>query len=239
MLLAAIADTKHRVTDLNGRLHEVVGKVRVQKDVVAALKAEQDDINSRHDRQRDIIIKSLPLTGRETMDDLRSIVIRVGSVIGLKLLDTDIVHVFRAGDRSNSGRESLVVVRFGSLGIRADFFRKYMAVPGGLNSTALGFKTHARIYVSDNLTPRNTAIRSRAVVCKRDGLISGHTVRDGIVYVTLSGEKRKRAVHSIVELDELVRNNKSTDSQRVQVGPSSASSALAGGMDQCFIGSEH
>lgn len=229
-LLLALMDTNKAVTSLDTRVTGVVSDVRahqvvidslsgvssgllIQKEALAALKEEQNDSNERRDRQRDIIIKGLPLTGRETTGDLRLTIISIAKAIGLILASNDLVHVFRVGDRSKNSRDPLLIVRFGSIGMRAAFFRHYMAVPDGLNATTLGYTTRARIYVSDNLTRRNSTIRQRAAVLKRDGLIGGHTVRDGLVCVTLIGETRKRVMNSIGELDRLVSGEMDIDAE--------------------------
>lgn len=61
------------------------------------------------------------------------------------------------------------------------------------------------LYVSDKLTRRHSTIRQEAAILKRDGLIGGHTVRDGLICVTLICEPRKRPINSIFELERLVR----------------------------------
>lgn len=274
LLLAALVDTNSKVLSLDERISGVVadvqvqqkaldglscvaGDIQLQKDALAALKEDQQDSNARRDRHCDVTIKGLPLSGRESAADLRSIVINVAKAVGLFLSGNDVVHVFRIGIRSTSGRDSLIIARFGSLGIRAAFFRQYMAVPDGLDATALGYKTRSRIYVSDNLTKKNSTIRARAVVLKRTGVISGHTVRDGLVFVTLLGENRKREIHSIAELEGLANLNQSCDAagrsslndgpismnidieldpvQLAQPGPQSGASVLASNLSDCSI----
>lgn len=230
MLVSALGQTNGRVTLLDDRLNQVENVARVQKDELQIWKDIQEDEHTRRDRLRDVIISGVPLTGREVASDLRSIVVHIGQFVGVPFTPIDIVHVFKTIPKLSRGLDSMLVVRFGSIGVRAAFFNRYMGVKGGLNASALGYKSNTRIYVSDNLTPRNTAIRSHAVILKKNNRIAGHTVRDGLVCVTLMGENKKRIVKSIQELNGLINtsaNSIEAMQTHVQPGPRSETSVLA------------
>lgn len=191
---------------------------------VAALQKHKvvvDDRVDRLERQADVTIRGVPLTGREDYSDLREIVVKLGAAIHCELTDRDIVHAYRTRPRDNRG--AIIMVRFGSVGVRTHFFKCYM-VNKCIDSSCLGLQAGTNIYVSDNLTKNNLLVRTRAVQLKNDGLIAFHTVRDGIVNVTLVNEDRrnKHPVRSVEELDALVEKDQE-DCDRSRRGRSSSS----------------
>lgn len=151
---------------------------------------------------------------------------RLGAAIQCELSLSDIVHAYRTRPRDNKG--ALIMVRFGSVGIRTHFFKCYM-VEKVIDSSCLGFAPGNKIYISDNLTRQNAYIRTRAVQLKHDGKLAFHTVRDGIVHITLNNEDRrnKHPVRSAEELEYLV----SPSTERFRDGRAgSASSAIGAQM---------
>lgn len=206
----------------------------------------RDDRDGRIERLADVVIRGVPVANTSSPEQVRSIVMRIGQAINCQLEEWDIAHAFvprsMAGGRAGGGRDPQIIVRFGSLGKRQFFFRRYLAVEGGLNATALGAPVPRRIYVCDNLTSHNAAIRNRAVELKRAGSILSHSARDGIVCVVVGrGDMRRRAVHTIGELNKLVcgedvgqrhRHDSggrgSEGSWRVVPGPDSGTNGLTG-----------
>lgn len=189
-----------------GHADERCGALSNRIDSAAAEAAVQADLIERHKRDSDVTIRGVLLHGREVLSDLRDIVKRIGAALNCDLSDRDIVHVYVVRAQVGDKRDPLLVVRFGSLGCRSLFFSHYME-KNGLTTQCLGYSNGNRIYISDNLTRRNSLVRNRAVALKREGRLKAFTVRDGLIHVTRNGEELrcKHPVHSVEELDEYVR----------------------------------
>lgn len=173
--------------------------------------AAVDDRLERKERENDILIRGVPLSGAEDWRQLNGIVVKLANHIGLDLRPSDIVRAHRIKMMAAQGahgtqRDPLILVRFGSLGVRQHFFDLYLA-KNEVTTACLGYRSPSRIFISDNLTKKNVAIRARAVELKRNGKIAHHTVRDGLVRVVLTGNSRRVPVSTVEELEELVHRN--------------------------------
>lgn len=152
-------------------------------------------------RQGDVIVIGIPLIGVEKFNELLEYVYKIACVTGCTIGVNDLELVRIISSRENGGNtQRRLLVRFSNVVVRRDFFVRYMAVKSGLRTSCLGRSDNERVYVSDNLTGRNAAIRRRAITMVRDGLIKKQIIRKGLVLAVLNGETALRPIHSIEEV---------------------------------------
>lgn len=153
----------------------------------------------------DLVLRGVPLNGSERRDDLERIVARIADFIGLKhSLDIESVRVFSGSANDNGRRQKHLFVRFATVHLRKVFFDLYLKVADKVNTRCLGLETDQRVYISDNLTNRNSVIRRRAKEHVDEGRLQKYSVRDGLVYVQLIGDDAKHPAMSERELDDLI-----------------------------------
>lgn len=74
-----------------------------------------------------LTFRGVPVSGREKADVLRSIVVRMGQVLKVALDGERLMNVFRVQQRPGVHRDPMLIVRFGSAGVRHAFFTAYFA----------------------------------------------------------------------------------------------------------------
>lgn len=170
-----------------------------------------DDKVERLRRSSDVLLRGIPLTGRESNSDLYDILECICSAINCQISNRDVEYVRALTGRQHSREQQvsrMLLVRFATVAIRRDFFDLYLEMNGGLRVSCLGNNnSNEKIFVSDNLTTKNATIRRRAAVLQRQGHIESQTVRDGLVHVVLNGNNNRRyQIHTVSELEGLVRH---------------------------------
>lgn len=161
-----------------------------------------EDRVERDRRAADLIVQGIPLVGKQSRDDLLQMTVHIGRIIGVKVEHRDILFV-RVIPSNLLVR---YLIRFVHVGIRSEFFRAYFTFKGGLRFNHLGFKGNDRVYIADNLTLHNSAIRKRAITLTKEGRLSGHSIRDGIVHIT-TDKNKKKPIYDISDLDKISIHN--------------------------------
>lgn len=159
-----------------------------------------DDKLERSLRRSELVFRGIPIYGNEPISDLVSIAGALLTAVGFNA-DEMCVESVRVITNTD-----LLLVRFSTAALRAAFFRRYLALKDGLWATQLGFqdRDEGRIYAMDNLTPRNAAIRKKAVALMKAGTVSNVRVRDGLVSISLPADPDKTIpIISVDELDDL------------------------------------
>lgn len=198
-----------------GRTDALIHDTKVLSAQQKALSARQDvdsaAINDTADnverlrRCNDVIVRGVPLAADAGEAELRAVVARIAEVLQCTLVDRDVVFASRLS-RTTGGQ---ILVRFSTPAVRRDFTMRNAAIKGGLTTTMLSSDCpkSERIYISDNLTNRNAAIRKQAATLKEQGRIHSFTIRDGLVHVIVDQNGRRRPIRSVGELNSLVRRD--------------------------------
>lgn len=173
-----------------------------------AIIQENTDSVERLRRANDVIVRGVQLAADHDETSLRAIITSIASLVECELSSRDMVFV-RQLSRKDSN-DSLILIRFATAAVRRDFLTCNRKVEGGLTTKMLepDCPVSERIYVSDNLTNRNAAIRRKAVQLKTQGLIHMHVVRNGLVHVVVNKDDRLCPVTSIGDLNTLALNGK-------------------------------
>lgn len=216
--------------DINKQRVERVAEVA--DDAIRATIRNTDAIG-RGDRALDLTIRGVPLIGRETSAMLRAIVIKLGRALGVALDVERLVHVYRVRQRAGQGDEKtpMIIAKFGSIGVRHAFFSAYFDRRElGLSTVDIGFDVRQRIFISDNLTKVNSILRGKATALKRAGRIANFAVRDGIVRIVCREGQMGRAVHTELELEELMADGGSRAQKRLRNDQQSHQAGQGAGM---------
>lgn len=249
-------------------------QTRLHEQLLAQMRADREAYNGRHDmldakieravvdidktsdavdraaRSLDLTFRSVPVTGRESTEDLRAIVLRIGQVLQVPLDQERLIHVFSVLPRAGTQREPMLIARFGSAGTRHMFFNAYFARKA-LSTLDLGFSANQRVYISENLTRQNSVLRGKATALKKAGRIANFSTRDGIVRVIAQEGGRPRPIFNDADLEQCIQDGPRAQKRTrdvemtepetgvaqdralalvpvVPVGPSSGPSGLAG-----------
>lgn len=162
----------------------------------------------REARKRDLVIRGIPLNQHTSISETREMVRKLADSLQVEMSNRDILFVHKVLLGQDQG---MLVVRFRDEAVRREFMVAFFT-NGNVSTKLLGFEVDSRIFVGDNLTRKNSAIRKMASELRVDGKISAHGVRDGLIYVVLVGEEQRRIVKSIEELADLIANK--TELQR-------------------------
>lgn len=174
---------------------------------VTSINMEQhklDDKVERLKRMNDVVVRGILLIGNERFLELNEIVKKIAKFISCPISSRDIEQLRILSNRSSTDRtQRLLLIRFSTAAVRREFFMKYLTVDGGLRGSCIGRQTNERIFISDNLTSRNSVIRRQAAGMVRDGRLESYSVRDGLVYVKCHGNPSRLPILSSDQLDSL------------------------------------
>lgn len=222
-----------KLDELKKQVNDLAAQVAGHDDVVSACKAEQVDIVARIEanemrvddcqaaqenaeeelnrkgRNKEIILRGVQLNGGESVAELEEVIIKLGKIIAVALTsqDIEVIHAIK-GKVNNSQKVKMLVVRFTTLKMRRSFFHFYMKKQAIFTTKALGFPFDERIYVTDNLTPKNAEIRKEAALMKKNKHIFNYSVHMGEVFVAMEEGQRQLRMSSVSELrDEVAKGN--------------------------------
>lgn len=208
VLLKELLDSKTLSAEAHAATTEAVervGRVEKQQQKSEAAHRKLDDKVERLRRLNDVIIRGVPLCGNESDRELRDMLLCIATGLDCVIdgRDVEFVRVLSSLHAGNTSR--MMLVRFSTVALRREFFGKYIAMEGGLRASCLGRSDDEHLYISDNLTGRNAAIRRRAVALLREGRLQRHFVREGLVHVIVAGDdgNRQRPIFSLEELETM------------------------------------
>lgn len=212
--LRRLADTQ---AALQTSLVEVKNDVEVAKQAVSAnstrLTSVEEEVQwlndglQRRERANDLVLRNVPLVGTETDADHRTIVLKVAGAVGCNLAHESLVYVEARGVKrgANDSRttKGVLVVGLATQVAYRDFFGKFLRQKF-VDAKCIGFTPGHRIFISHNMTKRNSDIRRHALELRADNKIHLFSVRDGCVHVTVRQGEQRQLVRSIAELDSLL-----------------------------------
>lgn len=167
---------------------------KLQQDI-SLLRNNQKDMQLKLDKcERENLLNRLVITGIPNMpeENLKDICGIISLSIGCSLVPNSAYRLkenpdqIQAADSSIKARKlrsSAIVIKFNSNEERFVFFQYYLKFKV-LNLTHIGFKTPARIYINELLTPHNSKILRAVRELKNNGKIKGYYSSRGIVYIT-------------------------------------------------------
>lgn len=168
----------------------------------ASFESEVMDRIERESRKCDLVFRGIPLGPNVKVFEIEDVILKLSAYLKVTLEKRNIVFVRKiAGKRMASSSDSVIIVRFTDQAVRRSLLMAFIRAKV-VTAQALGFSTTDRITVSDNLTPRNAAIRSRAAQLRSEGVIDLFTIRDGLVSVLF--RDARYTIKSLNELNTLV-----------------------------------
>lgn len=200
-----------------GRLALRVNATEVKTNKLAD---DTEDRFERLKRERDITITGVPRSYLGDGANIIGIVKKIAAAVGWnEMRMVEDVEFARKSFETRDG-SFMLHVRFATKRARDAMFNGYMRTKN-LDTSCLGAGATQRIFVSDNLTKRNAAVRKRALALKKTKDIRQMYIRDGLVSVSLhkDEEGKKHPVSTVDELERLVHpppaKKRSTDSDRL------------------------
>lgn len=169
-------------------------------DSVAKLDAASDRLE-RQNRRANLVLRNLPCTATETKNNLKTSIASLCSTAGAAIDDGDIV--FAARFKASQHTIHPIIVKFKDAATRdklMDFNFKNLKC---FNLEQLKFGTTlSRIYFNEHLTDRNMKIFNLAMQLKNvaGSKISKVITRNGLVFITESGQSKGMPIVSIDEL---------------------------------------
>lgn len=197
-----------QINELNGfqsRVSEQVTAVRESCDKRAENAAKfQESVEDRFEREArkcDLVFRGIPVEN-SSESTLRDIIRQLCASLKVDVTNRDIVFARNISARSTgSNREAVIIVRFSNQAVRRDLLNAFFSAKH-VSTRLLGWGTDLRITASDNLTPRNVAIRKRALEFKLNGSIERFIVRDGLIHIQQGPNKRLVKILDLSMLDE-------------------------------------
>lgn len=187
-----------------------VDQIDERMEKIAIAHAKLDDKVERDRRCKDVIVRGISLVGSESENELLNMVDVIAKAVGCRLLRRDVEYArvlqSRETDEAAHYTSRMLLVRFSTPAVRRAFFNCYMRVVkgDGIRASCLGGSNDTRLFISDNLTGRNAAIRRRAIALVREGHLQLTKVRDGLVYVAVNGDNQLIPIFTLDELDDLL-----------------------------------
>lgn len=174
-------------------------KVNKLTDENALLKSRIDDLEDlviRHNKSSQLLVRGVPYISDE---DVNGIYSNIAKAIGfnevvpihvrrLRNMKSNINTINKRTLRSGASNAyspeppSVILISFSTIWDKSTFFSKYLQF-AKLSQSHIGFNNDARIYMSENLSPKNFNIIRKCGELKREGKISKYFSRDGLVYI--------------------------------------------------------
>lgn len=233
----ALSSTKSNnddVSDLRQIIDQMQQEIRELKSSVAngasfdqsSGKQHQDQqINYLRSLQRrnNLVVQGIPMSERETEEQLAETVIKIGGACGVQLSLADMKSVHRIQKlRSQSRertqpvrqkREAPILIKFvDNSNAREKLFLRYLELLGKgtpLRCSSIGLETGTRIYVNHHLSPELVQTRNRAITLKKAGIVKRVTPRYNVVRVEIGNQWYKAG--TVEALKNIVRQELKQD----------------------------
>ncbi|XP_062542341.1 uncharacterized protein LOC134210306 [Armigeres subalbatus] len=159
---------------------------------------------SRSQQRNDLVISSVPFVQGE---NLMNYFEKWWQTVGFNNAIMPNVDIRRLHKSSMAvGKCYMILVQFAITNQRNDFYFKYLQTRS-LSLDQIGFSTNERIFVNENLTVPVRAIKSKALLAKRNGKLHSVTTREGIVYIKKHPQDESRRVDTEDELLDMLQEN--------------------------------
>lgn len=194
-----------QIKNINDHFNSKVESLKLENDALKTKIDLLEDNAARHDRKNQLVIRGIPLLKDE---DLHSTLSTISTIIQFdidKCLGVNIYRIINkniqttavepkrslrstsVASQAKSISPPVVVINFVASWDRNSFFRQYLLYlkNGNLNVSQLGIglSSSARIYVSENLTKKNSIILSKCAALKTTNGIYQYYTKNGLVYV--------------------------------------------------------
>lgn len=214
-------------------LNELMDRVKKLEEQDGTKRPYNGDELEIYQRERDLVIRGIPLARRVVQDELRKHILNLAKALHHEITERGLERVRQVLIKKKDKRtESMLVVRFSTRMERNAFFEAYFKKKN-LSTLDIGYSTQQRIFINPNLTPRIESLRLKATEHKSRGLFLKCQVYDGhILLTTLDGERRVH-IHNIDELDEAVKLAETGNSYKAGHSASAVSTENPFGRGKC------
>lgn len=182
---------------------------------------ELEELQSRQERSKQLVIRNLPVLGDEK---LQTIFKNISDAVNFDVSACKGFHIYRllpktvsskrvlrsnvssgpSQSSSKVGHYPIVIVQFLAEWDKSTFLHKYLNCikSAGLNHSMLGIglTSNSRIYIGENLTKKNHEIFIKCAMLKVSGKIAQYYTRNGIVYARKSMNSSAAAILSLDSL---------------------------------------
>lgn len=145
--------------------------------------------NSERNNECKLVIRCVPGSAKMSQFDLKALVMKMSSSMGLRLADRTVKYVKQI--LNTARKQSTLLVEFDDRASRTAFFNVYLA-KRDLDARHLGFATASRIYVGEMLTKTMSEVRDHAIQLKKAGKLIDVKTINNQVWVTAVGGARSR-----------------------------------------------
>lgn len=169
-----------------------------------------NDRAERQQRRANLVLRNIPASFDNNNADLRPLIVQIGSKCGFELKATDILRAARF--KSTKHKICPVIVKFESSDTRDRFFSYYFKNLSRFQLGALGFgESTSRVDFNEHLTDRNMSLFNLATQMKAESNIAKVSTFNGLVFVCLTGQPKGTAIHSVAELNTLIKKKDSSN----------------------------
>lgn len=123
---------------------------------------ETKDRFEKNERQCDVVLRGIPFNRDTNEADLRLMIGKFADFIHIYVKHRDVVYARKFIFRNKSSFDGFLIIKFSDMAIRRQFMVAFFAAKV-VTTQCLGFRTDNRIYLTDNLTQKNAAIRKLAI----------------------------------------------------------------------------
>lgn len=168
------------LADSEKKYKEIVYKVSSIKDTVVN---KFEDID-RQNRQCDILIRGVPMDKKENLFQLYDKIALILKFQYEKMYTVSAIFrlKYKVTTDDNQVRPPPILIKFSTPILKRMFFNLFIQYKS-LKANDIGFKSTNRLYISDNLTKKNSTIYSKVGEMKSSKQIDKVQVRNGFIYV--------------------------------------------------------
>lgn len=181
---------------------------------VSSVNAMVDDKFEEVDRQNrlcEILLRGIPMNEKENLTLLFE---KMSTVLKFQHEKMYALHsIFRFRSKIHTNDEQLrappILIKFSTPIIKREFFNLFLKQKD-LNLSHLGFNSSNRIYISDNLTKKNSNILKKAAEMKTSKKIEKVQVRNGFIHIMYPNAGKLVKINC---LNDLLSGGQSTSQQ--------------------------
>lgn len=186
------AELEKSIGELSSSVHHNKASIRLKNDAIA-----------RSRNVNDLIVSGVPYTQNE---NLPMFVAKWCQVLGYPENSTPLVDVRRISKLPlMSGKSYPILIQFAITNHRNDFYVKYLRTRS-FTLEQIGFKSNGRMYVNENLTTADRALKAKALTAKKQGKLESVFTRNGIIYIRRTADGDRYQISSEDQLSEFLQS---------------------------------
>lgn len=104
-----------------------------------------------------------------------------------------------------SGKTYPILLQFAISNNRSDFYAKYLRTRS-LTLEQIGFNSNGRVYINENLTTADRALKAKALIARKQGKLESVFTRNGIVYTKRTADGDRYPISSEDQLTDFLHS---------------------------------